>query len=248
MKSIIKQTKEISILCLNVGALFLIIAASVFMLTRAINYFTPTSQRCATSECQKNNPPSKNSPQNKSNNTSLAIKDSSGSEEGNLLELLSILSIFGGFLAYVFRVIVRQDMKNKTERTTQEMRHYTIAQSLKGLGLINYNRYLDTRKSDEDGDQEKAKNFLKKAEEHTKNALDSALEICKLKNSFDNKLILCILKNNMAWIIFTKKEKTRVVEALEYINYATARSEDYPKHAGEWQDTRSKILKWSKSL
>jgi hypothetical protein len=221
-----------SIIALRVITIIFIAIATIFVLTRIINFFGIIPQRWIIYENQQKDFFLKGINQEDINKIRLIKEDLNEGKDGDLLGMLSILSIFGGLLAYIFNVIVRKDLEDRSKKTQEKMRHYTIAQALKGVAAIHYYRYLDKGKI----------KSLEKAEWHTEKGLRAAAELCKLDNCSEHELLLCILKNNMACIIFRLKNKNRKYEALQLIDYAIERSQIYPDHADEWFDTRKKVI------
>lgn len=234
LSNLLQGANKITVMFLRIVVTVFLVVATGFVFTRVLNFIGAIPQRWIIYGNQQINFSSKGIDQKDFENIRLIKENLNDDKEGDLLAMLSILAIFGGILAYIFNVIVRRDLQNESEKTQERMRHYTTAQSLKGLGILNYRRYMDTG--------EKNKDLLEKAEEHTKKGLRSAIDLYKLENCPDHELILCILKNNMACMIFRKKEYARKHEALEYINYAITKSGNHPDHADEWFDTKKKVL------
>ena len=237
---------------------FFILVSSFLVLTRALEFFDATPSPATPKKTyfdaikKQNNLTEEDfkkyfidpSGKNASNNND---------HEDNSLEILSIPSIFGGVLAYIFKVVVQRNLED-------ENRHYTEAQMLKVGGTSAYHRFLiyrdacPGRKTPQD-----TLAILHKARKDTEKGL-------RLANSLDgssnrNELLVCVLKNNIAWYykeelqyvknnftgveldILKNKYKSKRDYVFCLINYVIKRAESHPDHDNNWRHTHNEIRK-----
>lgn len=231
-----KDAGEFVSMFLRVSIAVVLISGASYLIVKITTFFNVIPERAVLYELQQNGKYSKDISKQDLDNIRVVREDLNGNVEGNLLAMLSILAVFGGMLAYIFRIVVREDLKNDQKKEEEKMRHYATAQAMKGLSVLQLYRYEDAQERDKSG-----KAWLEKAEKHTQKALIAALNLCLLDDNKEYELIVCMTKNNMAWIIYRKGDHSRKYEALEYSNYAVNKAQNHPEHADAWIDTNKKV-------
>ena len=238
--------------------------ASAFLFTRILAFVGFVPERWIIYETQQSNF-SLQDINLKDNDNIRILKDNiNGGIEGSLLEMLSIVAIFGTVLAFIFNVIIRKEYDDRYKKLERETRSFTEAHSLKVSGVTAYYRFLLYR--DCAIRNKKTPNTILDIIDKALYDTSTGIEIIQEINGVDtkNELLDCILKNNFAWInlekwIFVNNEENKISEdkrkdairecicngpiILKYSKHAY--KQGY-KHGGvhliSWTDTYDRIL------
>jgi hypothetical protein len=173
--------------------------------------------------------------------TSLTSSSEGQKDIFSMLEIvLTIITLMSaGAYGIIYKII-----DSKLKGAEKKMRHYTTAHSLKGLSILDYERYLRYIGSNEKDSKEKAERSLGSAIEKTMIAIREADELQRMDGCGDNELLMCILKNNLAWFLYKEGNKNRKYEAYENIRYVIVKAKNHPNHADNWYHTYASVCKY----
>jgi ABC-type multidrug transport system fused ATPase/permease subunit len=168
----------------------------------------------------------------------------------DILGLLALLGTFAGMLSYIFKEIVKRDIKESARRENKKMKYYIRAESFKDSGNAQYVACLER-------DDKKETKCLENVLWYFEEALSISLKTYRMskedKDSWEDGheyyLQLNIIKNNIAWIILLLKDAKRAKEAKECIDFVISERDNHSrKHIRIWYDTKIKIDKWLKEI
>lgn len=200
-----RNADYLSVILMRLAVVIFLFLASAYLFSHILNFFTPFI-----SESQMEH-----------------IFDSA-----DVLQMLSILAIFGSILAYVFKVVVQREIEDSS-------RHFSEAQAFKSAGLTQYYAYLKLNNKDLDGI--KTNDLLMGSINITEKALKLAEQLDGQRGR--NEMLICSCKNNIAWFLADRGLEADAERALALAYYCYERIGKYPDHAYAWSTTKKFVEK-----